>query len=113
VTDSRSKGKRGERLAAKELSRLFGVECRRGVQYRGGPESPDVCGIQGVHFEVKNTQSFRLWDALSQATDDAAEDTVPAVLHKRNGSPWVLVVELDDLPELVQRLFVILAAKGS
>jgi hypothetical protein len=39
---SRQKGKRGEREAAAELGQLLGVDARRGVQYQGGPESPDV-----------------------------------------------------------------------
>jgi Holliday junction resolvase len=39
---SREKGKRGELELAAELRRLFGIEARRGVQYCGGGDSPDV-----------------------------------------------------------------------
>jgi hypothetical protein len=53
---SREKGKAGEREAAHEISRLFNVQARRGQQFCGGPESPDVVGLPGVHVEVKRAE---------------------------------------------------------
>jgi Holliday junction resolvase len=107
---SRNKGKRGEREAAAELRRLFGVEARRGRQYAGGDESPDVLtGIPKVHFEVKRTETLRLYQALSQAITDA-DASIPVVLHRQNHKPWVAVVRLDDLPHLAVQLYLTLAA---
>ena len=58
--NSRDKGARGERELAAELHRLFGVTARRGVQYQGGTDSPDVVSdFDEIHFEVKRTE--RLW----------------------------------------------------
>jgi hypothetical protein len=106
---SRNKGKRGEREAAAEIRRLFGVEACRGAQHRGGPDAPDICtAIEGVHFEVKRAEEFRLNDALSQAVVDAG-DGVPVVLHRSNGKPWVAVVRLNDLPRLATQLYLTLA----
>ena len=97
---SRNKGKTGERELAHELSRVFGVTARRGVQFQGTPDSPDVVvDIPDLHIECKRTERFRLYEALEQAIEDAAEK-LPIVLHRQNKKPWVAVVRLDDLPRL-------------
>jgi Holliday junction resolvase len=97
---SRQKGKRGEREAAAELAVVFGCEARRGVQYQGGPDSPDVV-LEGVavHVEVKRTETLSLYAATDQARDDAG-GKIPLVLHRRNGKAWVAIVELEHLPAL-------------
>jgi Holliday junction resolvase len=106
---SREKGKRGEREAAAEIRRLFGVEACRGAQHRGGPDAPDIrTAICGVHFEVKRRETLRLTDALSQAIADAGEN-IPVVLHRANGQPWLAIVRLDDLPKLATQLYLTLA----
>ena len=63
--NSRNKGKAGEREAAAELGSLLGVAARRGVQYQGGPDSPDVV-LDGVaiHVEAKRTERLLLWAAI-------------------------------------------------
>jgi Holliday junction resolvase len=101
---SRNKGKRGEREAAAEIARLFGVEARRGRQYAGTDDSPDIrTSLPQVHFEVKRAESLRLYAALAQAIADAGPN-IPVVLHKQNHQPWVAIVRLDDLPQLVRHL---------
>jgi len=106
---SRNKGKRGEREAAAEIRRLFRTDARRGRQFSGSDESPDIVAeIEDVHFEVKRAESFRLYDALDQAAGDAGEK-VPVVLHKQNRKPWVAIVRLDDLPRLAVQLYLKLA----
>lgn len=109
---SKRKGKTGERELAKELERLFGVECRRGQQFCGANGDADVVGLPGVHVECKRTESLRLYAALQQAIDDSRGESVPMVCHRPNGSPWVAIVRLDDLPALVERLYLMLAAKA-
>ncbi len=106
---SRNKGKRGEREAAAELQRLFNVEARRGRQFQGGDDSPDVVvDIPDVHFEVKRAEEFRLYNALAQAAEDAGPK-IPVVLHRQNRKPWVAIVQLDDLPQLAVQLYLTLA----
>jgi len=101
---SRNKGKVGERELAHEFSRVFGVTARRGVQFQGSPDSPDiVTNIPNLHIECKRTERFRLYDALDQAVSDAGAK-VPVVLHRQNKRPWVAVVKLDDLPRLAMIL---------
>jgi len=102
---SREKGKRGEREAAKELVKVLGCEARRGQQFSGGGDSPDVVtDIPGIHFEVKRVEAFKLWDAIKQAESDCA-GKVPVVLHRKNGKPWVLVVRLSDVLRLVSKVW--------
>lgn len=102
--NSKRKGCRGEREAAAALVKAFpGTEARRGQQFTGGPDSPDVHWIEGVHVEVKRTESLRLWEAVEQANRDCG-DRIPIVLHRPNGRPWLAIVELEDLPDLARTL---------
>jgi hypothetical protein len=102
---SRNKGKRGEREAAAELALVFACEARRGVQYQGGPDSPDVVleGV-GVHVECKRTESINVYKALAQATEDAAQGTVPIVWHRRNNEESVIITRVSDLVALARAI---------
>lgn len=101
--NSRQKGKRIEREAAAALSAVFNVAMRRGVQFSGGPDSPDVIGLPGVHFEVKGVERLNLWAAMEQAVRDAGSN-VPVVAFKRNRSGWMLAVRLDDVRRFVEKV---------
>lgn len=100
---SKAKGKRGEREAAAELGALLGVQARRGVQYQGGPESPDVV-LDGVaiHVEAKRTERLSLWPAIDQAVADAPEGSVPVVWHRPNRRDSVLVMRTADLVRIAK-----------
>lgn len=95
---SREKGKRGEREVA-ALLREYGYDAKRGVQYQGGPQSPDVTGLPGIHIEVKRTERLHLWDALVQSRADAGTD-IPVVFHRANDCPWVVIMDAKDWMEL-------------
>jgi len=99
---SRNKGKRGEREAAAELGKVFGCPSRRGVQYQGGPDSPDVV-LEGVsvHVEAKRTERLSLWEAIEQASNDAPNGKVPMVWHKCNRRESVVIVRTSDLGRLI------------
>lgn len=101
---SRQKGKRGEREAAAELGALLGCEARRGVQYQGGPDSPDVVlkGL-GIHVECKRVERLDLYGAIKQAKDDAGDD-VPIVWHRRNNEESVCIVQTSDLVRLAREV---------
>ena len=91
---SREKGKRGEREIA-SLLREYGYDAHRGVQYKGGQDSPDVVGLPGTHVEVKRTERLNLYDALSQSKADAGTD-MPIVVHRKNNAEWVVIQPLKD-----------------
>lgn len=94
----REKGKRGEREAAKAIKDYLGIEARRGKQYQGGHDSPDIkADLPGVNIEVKRVERLSLYDAMGQACEDAGECEVPLLLHRRNNKEWLAVVPLKHL----------------
>ncbi len=99
---SKRKGAVGEREAAGKLNEVLGTKFRRGRQYAGGPESPDLAGdLPGLHVEVKRCERLRLYEALSQAERDAAVTQVPVVMHRASRRRWVVIVAADDLIRLL------------
>jgi hypothetical protein len=104
---SRQKGKRGEREAANELAALLGVNARRGVQYQGGPDSPDVV-LDGVniHVECKRTERLDLYAAITQARDECG-DKVPIVWHRRNNHDSVVIIETSKLLDVCQAIMAV------
>jgi hypothetical protein len=69
--NSREKGKRGERQWRDEL-RANGYCARRGQQFAGSAESPDVvCDeLPWIHFEVKAVERLNVQDAMDQSRRD-------------------------------------------
>lgn len=99
----REKGKRGERELA-ELIREFGLEARRGVQFKGGAGSPDVvCEIEGVHIECKRTEALSLYEAMGQAEADAGFK-IPVVFHRRSRKPWLAILHATELLALLKQI---------
>jgi hypothetical protein len=95
LIDSRQKGKRGEREAAKYLRSLGFTSARRGVQYQGGHNSTDVrCEeLAAVNIEVKygvvglDLGTKLLRDACAQAQQDAIGGT--GMTHWQQ--PWCVL----------------------
>lgn len=93
--NSRNKGAAGERELANYL-KARGYDARRGQQFKGGGDSPDVVGLPGVHIECKVTEKTALYDWLAQARRDAATGAMPVVVHRRNRKGWVAILDLED-----------------
>ena len=53
--NSKQKGGRGEREFA-AFCREQGYDAKRGQQFQGGADSPDVKGLPGIHIEVKRVE---------------------------------------------------------
>jgi Holliday junction resolvase len=90
--NSREKGKRGERQWRDEL-RAQGYAARRGQQFSGSPDSPDVISedLPWIHFEVKAVERLNIEDAMEQARRDSAEK-IPIVAHRRSFRPWLVTM---------------------
>ncbi len=95
--NSRKKGKRGER-DFRDFLRDMGFTARRGQQFAGGADSPDVIveELPFVHFEVKFGAKFaigtsELDKAWSQAVRDAGGKKTPVVAFRRNREFWKLM----------------------
>lgn len=102
--NSRSKGAAGEVELAHFLSDR-GYPARRGQQFSGGSESPDVVcpDLVGWHVEAKRVEAGNPYVWLAQAIKDAGSKT-PVVMHRRNGKEWVAILRLEDF--LTQFLFI-------
>jgi len=100
--NSRSKGKVGELEFAHFLSDR-GLGARRGQQFSGGTDSPDVVceGLPGVHFEVKRVEAGNPYKWLEQAQRDAGLEKLPVVAHRKNGKDWVAIVPMQVMIDLL------------
>src|SRR5438552_15891275 len=107
--NSREKGKRGERQWRDEL-RAQGFQARRGQQFSGSPDSPDVVceQLRWIHFEVKAVERLNIEEAMEQARKDAGKSEirdpksegnpnsqirkVPILTHKRSLRGWLVTM---------------------
>src|SRR6516162_2589686 len=114
--NSREKGKRGERQWRDEL-RANGYAARRGQQFSGSPDSPDViCDeLSWLHFEVKAVERLNIEDAMDQARRDAMSASrsechevgrakVPLVAHRRNFRRWLVTMDAETFFEFLRGL---------
>jgi len=101
--NSREKGKRGERQWRDEV-RAHGYPARRGQQFSGSPESPDVIceGLPWIHFEVKVVERLNLTAAMVQARRDAGGKAA-FVAHRRNYWPWLVTMDAERFYRLLRR----------
>ena len=93
--NARNKGKVGEREFA-SLLREHGFDARRGQQFSGSPDSPDVVSeaLAWLHVEVKRVQNLNLTDACVQAEGDCGGKPW-IVAHRRNHAPWLITMRSD------------------
>jgi hypothetical protein len=100
--NSRNKGKVGEREFA-ALLREHGFDARRGQQFAGGADSPDVVSdaLAWLHVEVKRVQNLNLTDACVQASGDSGGKPW-VVAHRRNHAPWLITLRAELFFELLR-----------
>lgn len=103
--NSRSKGKRGELEVSKILTEA-GFPARRGQQFQGTPDSPDIIcpSLRDYHFEVKRTEAGNPYKWMSQALKDASKDQTPVIVHKRNDFAWLAILSFNDFVRILERL---------
>jgi len=94
--NSRAKGARYERHLARYLSENGFPDSRRGQQFSGGSDSPDVVSDFPFHIEAKHVEALNLYNAMTQSIRDAG-DKPPCVIHKKNNSDSMFTCRLDDL----------------
>lgn len=101
------KGKVGERELAKFFREHGFSDARRGQQYQGSADSPDVVGLPGHHVECKRVEALSLYAAYDQAVRDSGPGDVPLVAHRKDGTPhhpkpWLAILSLEDYLLLVR-----------
>lgn len=95
MTNSKSKGARGERELSSKL-REYGYNTRRGQQYCGANGDADVVGLPNIHIECKRVEKLNIYNAISQAKADAKENELPTVFHRKDRSEWLVTMTLED-----------------
>lgn len=106
---SQRKGAHAERELAQVLTETLGSEVRKGSSpYLPGLIAPDVYGVAGVHIEVKRRENFSIPAALKQSRNDCQMNEVATVCHRPNKCPWMITVQLEDLPRLARAVIDIL-----
>jgi Holliday junction resolvase len=103
MINSRRKGKNGE-LSFVKLLEEHGYAARRGQQFRGGNDSPDILCNLPFHFEVKNTERLQWETAYAQAVADCPVGKTPVVAHKRNRGKWLVTLSAADFLALFKSL---------
>ena len=100
--NSKQKGNAGERELAAYL-RAHGIRARRGQQFSGTPDSPDVVTSidHAYHFEVKRVEHGNLYKWMDQAISDAGVSQVPIVAHRKNRRDWLAILPLSALLRLI------------
>lgn len=105
MINSRNKGACGER-EFRDVLKKHSFDARRGQQYAGGGDSPDVVCPEladEFHFEVKRVEAGNLYKWLAQAIRDAEGIQIPVVAHRRSREEWVAILPMDDFLALVTR----------
>ena len=102
MVNSRAKGCRGERLWRDEL-REAGFTARRGQQFAGGTDSPDVIceELKNLHMEVKCVQALNLDKACEQAQRDAGNKAW-IVAHKKDRKNWKVTMDATTFFQLLR-----------
>lgn len=106
--NSRAKGKTAE-LEVVNILKARGIPARRGQQYEGSSDSPDVVAgecMADIHLEVKRVQAGNLYNWLEQANTDADLTKTPVVVHRRNGENWVAIMDFRDFITLMEKCYV-------
>ena len=93
---SQRKGRAGE-IELVSILNDNGIPARPGNPLNFGT-MPDVVGIDGIHAEVKRVEMLNVQEAMQQAIRDAEkfDDGLPTLFHRRNRSPWLVTMRLDD-----------------
>lgn len=102
MTNSRQKGKRGELELSHKLQD-YGYNTRRGQQYCGANGDADVVGLPNIHIECKRVENLNIYKAIEQASNDAKENEMPTVFHRKDRKDWLVTMRLEDWIKLYEQ----------
>lgn len=100
--NSKRKGARRELELAKFLT-AHGFPARRGQQFKGTEDSPDVeCDSLPLHIECKARQKLSLPAWVERARTEAGYNRTAAVFTKRNRGRWLVTLDAEDFLRLME-----------
>ena len=96
------KGRAGELELVRVLN-CHGIQAEPGQAVSYG-KTPDVVGVKGIHVEVKRVEKLNVPEAMQQSIWDSEKfgDGLPALFHRRNRSPWLVTMRLEDWVKLYE-----------
>lgn len=97
----RIKGATFEREIAAKFREL-GLDAKRGFQYRGGYDAPDV-DVQFVHVECKRHKSVKIQDAYRQSKAEAKNGKIPIVVSKDNNGEVLVTMSWNNWAEFFKK----------
>lgn len=98
---SRDKGAVGEREFIQRHLLPYWPEAKRNLD-QFGDDTRDCIVLNGVHWQIKRTETLRLYDAVKQAETEAAPTDLPVVAFRRNHQPWRVVVDAGEFVSLLR-----------
>ena len=99
---ARRKGHDYERLLARKFREVMpGADIRRGLQFRGGHEAPDVeCPVFWI--ESKRGKKPNIRAALKQASAGGPKGRIPIAIVRDDRAEATVTFYLDDFLDFVQ-----------
>ncbi len=117
--NSRQKGARAER-EVRDLFREQGyTQARRGQQFAGGADSPDVIipELAWLHVESKMVEALNIYDAMRQSVRDSGvvdiPGKMPTVFHRRNKEDWHVTLRVEDFFKFLKHYHAALASPAN
>lgn len=100
--NSRTKGKVAE-LALAHMLQEAGYEARRGQQFKGTKDSPDViCHDLPIQWESKAVQSLNLHKAVNNLKEECATGKWRVVAWKKNHQGWLACLPMEDFLDIIK-----------
>ena len=97
MSKSQQRRGRGGELEICRILQARGIPAEPGQAVSYG-STPDVTGIPGIHPEVKRVERLNVPEAMAQTVRDSEKfhDGAPTLFHRRNRSPWLVTMRLED-----------------
>lgn len=97
MSKSQQRKGRGGELEICRILQARGIPAEPGQAVSYG-STPDVTGIPGIHPEVKRVERLNVPETMAQTVRDSEkfDDGAPTLFHRRNRSPWLVTMRLED-----------------
>lgn len=97
MSKSQQRKGRGGELEICRILQAHGIPAEPGQAVSFG-STPDITGVPSIHPEIKRVERLNVSEAMAQAIRDSEKfhDGVPTLFHRRNRSPWLVTMRLED-----------------